>query len=168
MSKLRDKKIIEYLHDYRFNSLLVRSFLIILIFLIVTFTAVMIAVSDEMRGIITDEVGNMSINALEKTKERVDAVMDEVVSISAHLSIDSDVRRLLVSDTGESPGHMQAVAIKQKMEMYTDVFDYIDFDLGSSASAGRSIVTNLNGRPAQFMEPLKEGDVIEIYWKNLK
>ena len=126
MSKLRDKKIIEYLHDYRFNSLLVRSFLIILIFLIVTFTAVMIAVSDEIRGIITDEVGNMSINALEKTKERVDAVMDEVVSISAHLSIDSDVRRLLVSDTGESPGHMQAVAIKQKMEMYTDVFDYID------------------------------------------
>lgn len=49
--------------------------------------------------------------------------------------------------------------------VFVDVFDYIDFDLGSSASAGRSIVTNLNGRPAQFMEPLKEGDVIEIYWK---
>ena len=51
--------------------------------------------------------------------------------------------------------------------VFVDVFDYIDFDLGSSASAGRSIVTNLNGRPAQFMEPLKEGDVIEIYWKSM-
>lgn len=52
--------------------------------------------------------------------------------------------------------------------VFVDVFDYIDFDLGTSASAGRSIVTNLNGRPAQYMETLTEGDVIEIYWKNLK
>ena len=51
--------------------------------------------------------------------------------------------------------------------VFGDVFDYIDFDLGASASAGRSIVTNLNGRPAQFMEPLSEGDVIEIYWKSM-
>ena len=52
--------------------------------------------------------------------------------------------------------------------VFVDVFDYIDFDLGSAASAGRSIVTNLNGRPAQYMEPLSEGDVIEIYWKNMR
>lgn len=51
--------------------------------------------------------------------------------------------------------------------VFVDVFDYIDFDLGTSASAGRSIVTTLNGRPAQYMEPLNEGDVIEIYWKNM-
>ena len=52
--------------------------------------------------------------------------------------------------------------------VFVDVFDYIDFDLGTSASAGRSIVTNINGRPAQYMEPLSEGDVIEIYWKNMR
>ena len=52
--------------------------------------------------------------------------------------------------------------------VFVDVFDYIDFDLGTSASAGRSIVTTLNGRPAQYMEPLTEGDVIEIYWKNMR
>ena len=63
----------------------------------------------------------------------------------------------------QSPITMQGKA----SYVFVDVFDYIDFDLGSSASAGRSIVTNLNGRPAQFMEPLNEGDVIEIYWKNM-
>lgn len=52
--------------------------------------------------------------------------------------------------------------------VFVDVFDYIDFDLGTSAAAGRSIVTNLNGRPAQYMEALSEGDVIEIYWKNMR
>ncbi|MBO5335759.1 MAG: cell division protein FtsA [Lachnospiraceae bacterium] len=49
--------------------------------------------------------------------------------------------------------------------VFVDVFDYIDFDL--KASAGRSIVTNLNGRAAGYMENLKDGDVIEIYWKPL-
>lgn len=49
--------------------------------------------------------------------------------------------------------------------VFVDVFDYINFDL--RASAGRSIVTTLNGRTAQYMETLNDGDVIEIYWKNL-
>ena len=49
--------------------------------------------------------------------------------------------------------------------VFVDVFDYINFDL--KASAGRSIVTMLNGRPAQYMENLNDGDIIEIYWKSL-
>jgi cell division protein FtsA len=47
--------------------------------------------------------------------------------------------------------------------VFVDVFFFIDFDL--KASGGRSIVTNLNGRRADYMEPLKNGDVIDIYWE---
>lgn len=50
--------------------------------------------------------------------------------------------------------------------VYVDIFSFIQFDL--KASAGRAIVTNLNGRAAEYMEPLKNGDVIEIYWKENK
>lgn len=58
----------------------------------------------------------------------------------------------------------QAVSLHGKTGyVFVDVFDAIEFDL--KASGGRSIVTNLNGRPAEFLEPLKSGDVIEIYWK---
>lgn len=46
--------------------------------------------------------------------------------------------------------------------VYVDIFDFIAFDL--SYSKGRSIVTKLNGRNADYMESLKDGDVIEIYW----
>lgn len=49
--------------------------------------------------------------------------------------------------------------------VYVDIFDYIDFDLSASARKGRAIVTLLNGRPAEYMETLNEGDHIEIYWK---
>ncbi|MCR5254300.1 MAG: rod shape-determining protein [Acetatifactor sp.] len=47
--------------------------------------------------------------------------------------------------------------------VFVDVFDYINFDLKNSQ--GRSIVTQLNGRSAEYMEKLKDGDVINIYWK---
>jgi hypothetical protein len=46
--------------------------------------------------------------------------------------------------------------------VFVDIFEHIDFDL--SGARGRQIVTQLNGRVAQFMEPLTDGDVIDVYW----
>ena len=51
----------------------------------------------------------------------------------------------------------------KKSYVFVDVFEYIDFDL--SKQEGSGIVTNLNGRGAQYMENIKSGDMIEIYWK---
>ena len=59
----------------------------------------------------------------------------------------------------------QPIVMRGKDEyIFVDVFDYIQFDLRESG--GRNIVTLLNGRPAQYMEPIKEGDIIDIYWEN--
>ena len=56
------------------------------------------------------------------------------------------------------------VTLSGKAEyIFVDVFDRIDFDL--SRPRGKGIVTTLNGRPAQYMEPIHDGDVIEIYWQ---
>jgi len=48
--------------------------------------------------------------------------------------------------------------------VFVDVFDAINFDL--SKPQGHSLVTNINGRPAQYMEPLEGGDKIEVHWKD--
>ena len=59
--------------------------------------------------------------------------------------------------------NQQPVTLKGKSEyVFVDVFEEIDFDL--TKPKGKGIVTNLNGRPVQYMEPLHEGDIIEIYW----
>ncbi len=54
----------------------------------------------------------------------------------------------------------------KKSYVFVDVFDRIFFDL--NASAGRDIVTKLNGVSAEYMQELKEGDVLEIYWEGEK
>lgn len=50
----------------------------------------------------------------------------------------------------------------KKSYVFVDVFDYIDFDLRNPA--GRSVITKVNGREAAYMQPISEGDVLEIYW----
>lgn len=58
----------------------------------------------------------------------------------------------------------KTVVLKGKRKyVFVDVFDYISFDL--STPQGSGIVTNLNGRPAQYMEEIHQGDQIEIYWR---
>lgn len=47
--------------------------------------------------------------------------------------------------------------------VFVDVFDHIDFDL--SRPKGKRVVTMRNGHEAQYMEPLAEGDTLEIYWQ---
>lgn len=47
--------------------------------------------------------------------------------------------------------------------IFVDIFDAIDFDL--SKPNGRSIVTTLNGSTPDYMQPINEGDKIEVYWK---
>ena len=60
-----------------------------------------------------------------------------------------------------------SVTLKGKSSyVYVDVFSFINFDL--NAAGGRNIVTLLNGRRAEYMEPLKGGDVIDIYWEERK
>lgn len=48
--------------------------------------------------------------------------------------------------------------------IYVDVFQYIDFDL--SRPQGKSVETLINGRKAQYTEPLTNGDRLDIFWKD--
>jgi cell division ATPase FtsA len=50
----------------------------------------------------------------------------------------------------------------KKSYVFVDVFDYIDFDLRNPA--GRSVITKVNGMDAAYMQPISDGDELEIYW----
>ncbi len=53
----------------------------------------------------------------------------------------------------------------KKSYIYVDIFNFVDFDL--SRQKGKTVETLLNGRPAQYTEPIKEGDRIEVHWKEM-
>ena len=47
--------------------------------------------------------------------------------------------------------------------MFVDVFDFIDFDL--SKANGRTIVTRVNGREAEYTQELFAKDQVEVFWQ---
>lgn len=48
--------------------------------------------------------------------------------------------------------------------VFVDVFDFIDFD--TKTVQGKALITKIDNRPAEYMEPIHEGAVIDIYWEN--
>lgn len=47
--------------------------------------------------------------------------------------------------------------------IYVDVFEFYEFDL--SKPQGTAVETKINGRAAQYVEPLSNGDQLEIFWR---
>ena len=98
-----------------------------------------------------------------------DGIPDTFEDLQEDLS--EELQEALPEDDGMIPLSIQVtvngnpIRLEGKGEyVFVDVFQYIDFDLSSPQGTG--IVTDLNGRPAQYMEPIRSGDVIQIYWKD--
>lgn len=119
-------RILTYLQDYRFNSVLVRSFLFSIVFFVVVFSIVLAVVSSKMDGIMAEEIGGMMEESLAKTSDRIDFVMEEAIQISGQLALDEDVQKFMLPDATDLFGQSLYGDVMGKIEMYSNIFDYID------------------------------------------
>lgn len=88
-------------------------------------------------------------------------------NMQVEVNLDSQEKEIVQAD-GETEisvivNHRPVFLTGKPYYIFVDIFDYYDFDL--SKSQGKAIVTMLNGRSAEYMETLKSGDQIDIYWK---
>jgi two-component system, sensor histidine kinase YesM len=147
---IKKLSIIGYLQDYRFNSLLVRSFVLIISILLVSFLGIMILVRNEMNNIITKEVGNMSIEALNKTQERMDTTISEAEQIAGKLSLDSDVMQFLLPEASHVLGQNVMMTVKEKIEMYAGISEYIESIYIYSSKNGVIVTSEYGGSLEEF------------------
>ena len=147
---IKKLSIIGYLQDYRFNSILVRSFVLIIMILLVSFFGIMILVKNEMNNIITKEVGNMSIEALDKTQERMDTTISEAEQIAGKLSLDSDVMQFLLPEASHVLGQNVMMTVKEKIEMYAGISEYIDSIYIYSSKNGVIVTSEYGGSLEKF------------------
>lgn len=47
--------------------------------------------------------------------------------------------------------------------MLVDLFDFYEFDL--TKPHGSAVVLKLNGAVSEYMAPLHDGDVVDLYWE---
>ena len=101
-----------------------------------------IFVSDE--SIAPGEV-HSDMNDVSNDKQSVNPVNSGNLSSDIFVSVNSSPIKL----TGKSS------------YVFVDIFDHIDFD---RSRVKGNLVTKLNGKAAQYMEELHDGDIIEVFW----
>ena len=107
------------------------------------------------------KTGDMDLGDEEDTGENGDGYQSDAAGDGSEVKLLPEKQEI----TLELMVNGKPVALSGKDEyIYVDVFEAIDFDL--TRPRGKSIVTTLNGRSAQYMEPLHSGDVLEVYWKS--
>ncbi len=124
--KSKRRRPFTYWKDYRFNSILVRSFILIIVTLLLAFLGISFLVRIEMNKNLLQEIGKISEQDLEKTKERMDSSVDEIRQIAGQLSLDPDVMKFLLPNTTEVFGQNNMIKVKEKIDMYIGISNYID------------------------------------------
>lgn len=103
------------------------------------------------------------VESIEGTRMESDSIEE---SVSTVVEEDSNI----VKSITNSKSHEILVMVNEApvklsgkdQYLFVDIFDYIDFDLTNSN--GRGIVTTVNGRAAEYMEPIYDNDIIKVYW----
>ena len=97
--------------------------------------------------------------AVEKAEDKAEKTVPEQKMISQPHMMPGTKREITVI-VNKTP-----VTLRGK-ESYTfvDILDFYPFDL--TTMRGKRLVTNVNGTHAEFIQPIDEGAVIDIYWEN--
>lgn len=85
-----------------------------------------------------------------------DTIIADLVEVTSLENIE-DTIKVTVND--------EDITIKKNKGkvIFVDIFNYIDFDLSRPRG---TLVMMLNGKSPKYTDELKEGDVIQLYWKN--
>lgn len=129
-------------------------------------------VMEEKQAEVQSQVQDLNTNSGMETVEALDGNNNE--NVASNTNNDSGIEETQTTTIQSMESNIpieigvivnnSPVFLKGKSNyVFVDVFDYINFDL--SKPQGSGIVTNLNGKQAQYMEEIKAGDVLEIYWK---
>ena len=100
---------------------------------------------DDEEEIEEDEAGEDEIEEEAKEK-KAKAAMQEVISIPLTVMVNGAP----VTLTGKSE------------YVFVDVFNFFEFDLSSAKGV---LVTTVNGMQAQHLQPLQDGDMVDIHWE---
>lgn len=116
----------KHLYDYRFNSLLIRNFFMIILLVIFPIVFFVFLYGINMQKIIKDEISASNQNALYRSADVIDAVMQEVKVLAYNFSASDDVQKFKYSDYDSIISEQLANNIFSDIAFFTSTYDYIE------------------------------------------
>lgn len=173
MRKFKSINIWKYIKEYRFNSILVKYFISINLFITIPmFVAVSIAFN-YLNNVYKNEVRNANLAALSRTKDSIDMISRQVETTLLSLATDSEVESLLSfssSDYSKKDYNMlrNINSIEKVVNTYIYYGDFINsICIYSDRSKYKVVTSNMNYIEWKYGETL-ENQFIEnkdkTYW----
>ncbi|AUS98575.1 hypothetical protein CDQ84_16900 [Clostridium thermosuccinogenes] len=98
-------RIWDYIRNYKFNSLFIKNFLLILILVVFPLIGTSIGIYIYYGNILKDEIGAAHVNSLSKVKDTMDMVMREIDRLSVRFASDEKVEELIKLNKNEFPDY---------------------------------------------------------------
>ncbi|MDQ0889607.1 two-component system sensor histidine kinase YesM [Paenibacillus sp. V4I9] len=120
-----NRNLIQAVRLYKFQSLFIKSLILIFLLVIVPFTGLSVVMYLQMNKAIETEVSSINMNSLYRVKDSIDNIFKQMDRVSLEMIYQDDVGSFMLSDfINSNPAKMQT--IRDKISMYTRSFKYID------------------------------------------
>ena len=136
---------------------------------------------NKSEGVSADNSVHPSVNGIENNIKPSDSLNDSSDSASIHMPGEDISSSTQESESGQAADtaslkkgsrdvvilvNRQPVRMTGKSDyVLVDLFDFYSFDLSKPKG---DIVIKLNGSTCDYMSPVHDGDVVDIYWEGLK
>ena len=102
---------------------------------------------------------NFTIKILKKEYEYSDVTDDEIQIDDIEMGDETERQDINIIVNGKS------VTLRGKKQyIYVDILDFYEFD--THIAGGKNLVTKVNDVRCEFVTPIKDGDIVEIYWED--
>ncbi len=126
LKKARSWKIWQYLKNYKFNSILLRNFAIIIILVVLPSCTLSFIYSHNTKSILREEVSSENMNTLYRSSDMLESTLNQMKRFCYNLSVEQDTRLFIFSNKNEMVESGLGERIIEKITMYKLMYDYID------------------------------------------
>ena len=116
----------KYLKNYKFNSILFRNFIIIVLLVVLPNLLVSLVYHTNMKKIVQEEISDVNLNALHRSSDALETAMREMKTFSYNLALDQDTQAFIFAEKEELIETGLATRLYDNIKFYTLMYDYVD------------------------------------------
>ncbi|KRF43801.1 sensor histidine kinase [Paenibacillus sp. Soil787] len=162
-----NRNLIQAVRMYKFQSLFIKSLILIFLLVIVPFAGLSVVMYFQMNKAIETEVSGVNMNSLYRVKDSIDNIFKQMDHVSLEMIYQDDVSAFMLTDITNNNLTANMKSIHDKISMYTRSFKYIDSLYVFSERNQYMLSNRLDSSLIEFDDKTWSGNVYQKIEKNM-
>lgn len=163
----------KYIRNYKFNSLFIRYFLMIMCSAIIPLVLVAVLLNSFYYNALEEEISNTYKNSISQTRDSLETVLYEIHRLGLSLALDKNMELTLNSTDIDNSDYLQItrmVSVTQSVELPEALYSFIDSTYAYSEKNGYLFTSmaglwNAKSYPERsWMNSYDENNKKYVYW----